>query len=323
MVTNMAKYLFRLMAAIVFAVLMMEGMSGCSSKQSFGLAGRPGDPVMLNLGWHPDLKRQNLTVTIQPCLGDLLANVPEINTSAVCKTVSGPPIVYTSANDELRAVVNMAPDPLSKLVYNRETQLPTDPVTLGETIELFATTDDKEYLETSVMMDIPATIPVNSNVASVTFTDSAGAAINPQFIEIIHSTALPLGFLNWDNAFIDTNQFRFFERKDYKTITFSGATVPYAIQVGMAHNPGKIYVVNPRGDIKNLVWSDDGANLKVIITPAWLKGVAPAPGDTLSEFTHYKFHVAGDVVSSLMIQPTTVEGYDMDGNSVAVSANIN
>ena len=98
---------------------------------------------------------------------------------------------------------------------------------------------------------------------------------------------------------------------------------PYAVQLGMGHNPGKIYVVNPRGDTKNLSWSDDGTNLTVMITPAWLKGAAPAAGETLGEFIHFKFYVAGDIVNSLFIQPTSVEGFDIDGNSVTISANIN
>ena len=311
------------MALVILVALLMEGVSGCSSKRSFGFSGRPGDPVMMNVGWHPALNRQNLTVTIQPCLGDLLANTPDINNNAVCKTVSGSPIIYTSANAELRAVINMAPDPLSQLIYARETQLPADQVTLGETIELFSTGDDKEYLETAVLMDIPTNIPIDSNIASVTFTDSAGATVNSQFIEVIHTPSLPLGFLNWDNTTITNTQLRAFERKEYKTITYSGVTVPHALQLEMNHNAGKIYVVNPRGDIKNVSWSDDGTTLKVIVTPAWLKGTSPAAGETLGEFVHFKFHVAGDVVSSLFVQPTSVEGFDVDGNSVAISASIN
>lgn len=309
---------------LLFLMAMtLGGLGGCASKQSFSFAGRPGDTVMLNVGWHPNLKRQNLTVTIQPCLGDLYANVPDINNNAVCQTVSGPPIVYTSANSELRAVVNMAPDPLSQLIYNRETQLPSDPATLGETIELFATGDDKEYLETSVMLDIPTGIPTDSYVASVAFTDSAGDLLNPQFIEVVHSPSLPIGFLNWDNTTITNTQFRAFERKDYKTVTFSGTSgVPYALQVKMTHNPGKLYVVNPRGDIKSLNWADNGTNLTVIITPAWLKGTAPSSGETLSEFAHYKFYVAGDVVNSLLLPVDGVEGFDINGNSVIVSGSI-
>lgn len=309
---------------LLLVAMAIAGIGGCSSKQSFGFAGRPGDPVVLNVGWHPDLKRQNLTVTIQPCLGDLIANAPDIVDNAVCKMVSGPPVIYTSANSELHAVVNMVLDPLSQLIYNRETWIPGETVAQGEFIELFATGDDKEYLETSVMLDIPVGIPTDSYIASITFSDSAGEILNPQFVEIVHSPAYPLGFRNWDDATITNTQLRTLERKDYKTVTFSGMSgVPYALQVKMTHDPGKLYVVNPRGDIKSLNWADDGTQLTVIITPAWLKGTAPSSGETLGEFVHYKFYVAGDVVNSLLLPVDGAEGFDINGNSVAVSGSIN
>ena len=163
--------------------------------------------------------------------------------------------------------------------------VPTDPLVIGDTIESSATGQDKEYLETTVLMDIPTTVPVDSQVASVTLSDSAGATLNPLYFHIFHVPSLLAGtFPNWDAVAIGNAQFAKLERANYKTVSFSGTTVPYAVEVDMTHGASKLYVVNPRGDIKNVAWSSGATTLKVIITPAWSKATAPLPGDTLGSF---------------------------------------
>jgi hypothetical protein len=202
------------------------------------------------------------------------------------------------------------------MVFEKETKSLTDPLVIGDTIESSATGDDKEYLETIVLMDIPTSVPVDSGVVSVSFSDTGGDLLNPIYIEIFHAPALLAGtFTNWEGAATGNSQFHKLERANYKTVTFTG-TVPYAVEVDMTHSASRLYVVNPRGDIKNLTWKSGVGTLKVIITPAWMKTTAPAPGETLGDVKHFKFYVAGDDLSALAIAPSGARGFDINGNEI-------
>ena len=104
-------------------------------------------------------------------------------------------------------------------------------------------------------------------------------------------------------------------------MTFSGASVPHTIQLDINHGAGKFYVINPRGDIKNISWADTNLNLRVMLTPAWNKDSVPLKdglqSETLSEFSHFKFYVAGDVdTGALSIPAGSIMGFDINGDSV-------
>ncbi|MBW1792707.1 MAG: hypothetical protein JRJ14_10735, partial [Deltaproteobacteria bacterium] len=94
-----------------------------------------------------------------------------------------------------------------------------------------------------------------------------------------------------------------------------GVAVPYAIQLDFAHDAdvdnggaGRAYVVNPRGDIKNVTWRKlSGSAFRVI--------VIPAQGEALAEFVAFKFYVAGGI-TGLAVNIPTVAGYDINGNDV-------
>jgi len=103
------------------------------------------------------------------------------------------------------------------------------------------------------------------------------------------------------------------QRAGHYTVNISGSTVPYAVQLDLVHAPdvdhggaGKAHVINPRGDIKNVSWRDDGSNLRVMLMPA--KGVA------LGNMKDFKFYVAGGVTGLNII---SVKAVDTNGNPVA------
>ena len=103
------------------------------------------------------------------------------------------------------------------------------------------------------------------------------------------------------------------ERVAHFTIGFNGSTIPFAIQVDLSHSPdvdhggsGRAYVINPRGDLKNVTWSDTGTNMRVIILPA--------KAQALSNVHDYKFYVAGGVTNLTVLN---VKAVDINGNNVS------
>jgi hypothetical protein len=102
-------------------------------------------------------------------------------------------------------------------------------------------------------------------------------------------------------------------RVPHFTVGFNGSTVPFAIQVYLSHAPdadhggsGRAYVINPRGDLKNVTWSDTGTNMRVIISPAKTQA--------LSNIHDYKFYIAGGVTN---LAVSNVKAVDIDGNAVS------
>jgi len=98
-------------------------------------------------------------------------------------------------------------------------------------------------------------------------------------------------------------------------MTFSGSTVPHSIQVDLTHDPdtasggvGKVQVINTRGDIKSIAWTDDGANLWVLLTPT--------KGQASLRMKDFKFYVAGDV-TGFQVLPSDVSTFDINGNAVS------
>lgn len=97
------------------------------------------------------------------------------------------------------------------------------------------------------------------------------------------------------------------ERSPHTVVEFTGTTAPYAIQIEFIHTTGAnvAYAVNPRGDLKNLAWVDDGARIKVILTP-----VSDMADRRIQDF---KFYLAGNLAG--LIQ-TGLKAYDRNGDPV-------
>ena len=138
-------------------------------------------------------------------------------------------------------------------------------------------------------------------------------------VEIVAGTGSPAVFNAELAGPLQNDQLAALERVAHYTVRFSGATLPYAIQIDLSHAPdvdhggsGRAHVVNPRGDIKSVAWSDDGSNLRALLTPV--------RDGSIGAFTDFKFHVAGGVsnLASVAVQAIDVQGNPVPGVDFAV-----
>ena len=230
----------------------------------------------------------------------------------------------------------MRPDLISKLVIERETS-GAGFGTTGRLIENASLGKDKEYVQTFVMFDLPKTI--SNSLVSIALTSTDGQTIHPIAVEVLSGTGSSNTFGSYEFV-TNESHLQAFERAPHYTISFTkdqGIETPTAIQVDLIHNltdqdltdnggTGVAFASNPRGDIKNLAWSDNGTYMRVIMTPAWNKLTSPAPGEAMSEMTHFKFYVAGGVtglqLASSAEVPNGFLAFDMNGNEISSGIHI-
>lgn len=304
---------FHLLYAILVSVYLS---AGCTSVNSFGTAARAGDTVALGLGWQQDLTSQNVTVTITDSIGAS--------------------VVYLPGDAAIRAIFNSYPDPLSKLIIGAETGQDMLEGSLAGTATLLidgaVTSGDKDYAQTFMLVDLPGVMA--TGFATINIADALGNPIpNPSIystnIDAFTVEILPdpnFGGVNNSNDFLAqenilvTPYLKTMERASHFTITLQGATIPYGVQLELSHNPdvdtggvGRAYVVNPRGDLKNVNWTDSGSSLKIVLLPA--------RNQTFVDINQFKFYVAGGIEN---LQLVNVTGYDVNGSLVvpAITATI-
>lgn len=283
---------FSIKKLLVLALLMPFATS-CATTNSFPTAARPGDTIILPVGWNQSLIRQNITITITPS--------------------SGSPIIYGPNDPNVRAVVNLYPDPVSRLIVGTQTHqgLNYDADIYGASIDAQLTNQDKDWYNTIVYLRLPSTLPPGS--AAIDIIGPEGPITQqPAFVEILPSAGGQAGDPLAPQEM--TNLLGSLERAEHYTVTFTGSVVPHSIQLEMAYSlgTGKAWVVNPRGDLKNLLWTDTGSNLRVMMTPA--------NGQTPEHLTHFKFYVAGNITG---LQVTLLRAYDIFGNLIpGVSASV-
>lgn len=280
----------RVISSLVLLSLVFV-LSGCAGQRAFTTAARAGDTVALPLGWAKNLTRQNTTVVI---------------TGANAATFTYPP------NDpNVRAVANLYPDPVSRLIVGTETNqsLGVNANLYGANIESVVSNYDKDISQTLLVLNLPATL----------VTGTASIQIRDQFSTLVTATPITIDILpgvgganlfqqNNSSTTLSAEMAATLERADVKTVTFAGATIPYGIQIELTRTPaiGKPWIVNPRGDVKSLSWSDDGSTLRVILTPA--------NGVSLSNMANFKFYVAGGVTGLTL---GSVKAFDSNGNVVS------
>jgi len=277
-----ARNIFTLLALVYFLI-------GCSTTQTFNTKALAGNTVAIPVGMVTGVTRQNLTV--------------DFNGGTVY--LPGEPV----ANPVVRAVVNLYPDPLSKLVVGGET---------GEDYGIFAdiyasslenslANFDKEWWNTVVFLDLPDDLPLGINTIDMT----AGAQpLNQAEIEIIAAGGAPNPFSTNEGGDLTPSHLANMERAPYYTVSFvnsTGSTVPYAIEVQLQHDnsgSGVTHVVNPRGDIKNVSWDDNLGDIKVILIPTH---------GPLGRLLHFKFYVTGNITG---LQVIDTKSYDINGNLI-------
>lgn len=273
-------------------LLAVAALSACTGAKTFTTAARPGETVALAIDRQANLKRANVTVTITPATGS--------------------PIVYAPLDPRVRSILNLYPDPVSKAVVTQRTDTPTN---TGTFIETWTTEGDPDWWQTFMLLDLPADIA--PGVATVSISDSLGAIIAPASVEILTGTSTKNGFAftKFGSTFsADTagppvlHAPKDLERSPHAVVDFTGDTIPHAVQIEFSHTTGvgAAYVVNPRGDLKNITWSDDGTTLKVIVTPT--------TGLTTTQIKDFKFYVAGGLAG---LTQTSLKAYDQIGAPVS------
>jgi hypothetical protein len=293
---SMMMYRISLVSALIFSML------GCTGMQPFTTAARPGETVALGLGWRHDLTRDNLTVTITA------ADTTEF--------------IYSPGDPAIRAVINNYSDPISNMRVGYETgqNIVGFEQNWGLLIQGNITNYDRDWSQKIVLLDLPSTIVQGTASVDVSIALDGGGieAILPMNIEILGGvgTSIANPFINWDGFAVSAGALQAMERANHKTITFSGSTLPYAIQLDLTHDPdldsnppgvGRAYVANAGGDVKNVHWTDDGENMRVILTPT--------RDQSITGWKDFKFYVAGEI-AGLAVVSTSVQAFDINGVSI-------
>ena len=298
-----------LMALLLLVMLIV---SGCTGLQTFSQSVQAGDTVAIAIH-RQDIKKTDATIVV--------------------KDSTGYEQSFPGNDPRVRGWINVYPDPVSRLVVGRETSqsLNSSAATFGFGIENQTSSGaviEKDWYETIVQLDLPGNLSTGVTTIDV---QSAGVSIIPQpvYVNILPGSGAPHPYEIFEGAALGPVQFSNMERGKHFTVTFSATIVPEAIQVEFSHDPdqenggvGQAYVANPRGDINNISWTDDGVNLRVLILPAWHKTFEDINAEWFNDrnIGWFKFYVAGDINN---LQVTNVSAYDVDGNSVAgVSATI-
>ena len=282
----------KIFTLLVSASIVILG--GCTGARTFHDYARAGDTVAVAAGWTHHMQRGNIEVTITDSLGATTTYTP------------GQP-----GYEAVRASVNFYPDPVSSLVLSDMIQ---EDVT--QSSKLYAllvnqesTNYDRDWWETVIFVDLPDPMALgDATVEIVDLTSAAMETVSSVFTIVPDDTGSGTG--GTPNPFKSkigpTIQFEMYdihmqalERADHYVVSFSGVTVPHAIQVEFTHNvdqahggTGTPFVVDPVGHIKNLSWAPigtAGTDLRVIMTPAMGSGVF-----TMNDF---KFYVAGGILN--------------------------
>ncbi|MGO9446995.1 MAG: hypothetical protein ACLPXB_19780, partial [Thiobacillaceae bacterium] len=235
----------------------------------------------------------------------------------------GLPIVYQPGNPAVRAIINIYPDPLSYVVVGTRTGLDAgykDGSSTGDVINNISKSDP-DWWETSVLVDLPGSLPVGT--ANVMLQSASGASYGPIPVNIVAGQGSPSSFAAQTFGALTPIQLQSMERAPKYTVTFSGgSTLPAALQIQLTHDPasseggvGTPFVVNPRGEMKNISWTDDGTNLRVIVLTSG-DGTSKDPVFAAGGYSwsYFKFYVAGGITNLVV---TSVKAYDSSGNPIA------
>lgn len=285
-------------STIILILIFGFVLGGCGGLESFPYSARSGDTVALAVGWKKAFDREALTITITPSTGS--------------------PIVYEPGHAAVRAVINLYPDPLSSLVIGVRTGPDAgfnSGYTYGSMVN-YLTGYDPDWWQTSVFIDLPDDLPVGTAMIDLQSTSGEAYQIPVQILagqgspQLFRAEMLGMG--------MSTTQLESLERTRHYTVTFDGGDAyPAAIQVDLTHDPdssaggsGKAFVVDPRGELKNISWTSNGTNMRVLLTPAGMNDWED-PFKVNSAWKFYKFYIAGGISN---VQVQDVLAYDINGN---------
>ena len=287
-------------------LLMLANLYGCTGTQSFGTAARPGDTVSLMVGYYPNYSREDFSLNFYDASFNLLDTIP-------------------AGDPRIRAYVHTYPDPLSKVVIGYETNQDITPDFPGNNsspqtesnwgyLMSVGADNSKEWFQNMMIVDLPTSLAPGT--VSIVISTPAEPFLALQAIDILSGTGTPNTFGATGSGSLPDGQFQSLERAEHFKVSFSGSTVPHAIEIDMTRDTGVgvAHVVNPRGDIKSINWTDDGTKLKVILMPA--------KNATLTDINDFKFYVAGEITGLQLDSGVTipVKGFAADGSDITVSA---
>jgi len=290
--------LMNLLKMLLPVSLALLGL-GCGGINTYNDVARGGDTVAVPAGWKQSFTKDSITVEIYSPPYDPVTNPTPIAT-------------YNPGDPRIRGVANAYIDPLSSIVVSRETGQNLTPFaqTYAATTATTYTGRDRDWWQTVVFVDLPDPLPFVGPAQVRVSTPTEEIDTNLDIIATTggHAHSFEAQVL----GAVSENEFKAIGRVPHYTVTFSGTTLPQAIQLDLSHDPdvdhlgtGKVHVVNPLGYVKNLTWSDDGSNLRVIMTPA--------RDAIINDMLDYKFYVAGGV-TNLMLQ--SVQAFDINGDAV-------
>lgn len=277
-------------ALLILIAVAASGLMGCAGTKTFHEVARAGDTVALAAGWKQKFTRDSITVTFVPPVGEA--------------------IVYGPNHPAVRAIINFYPDPVSSIMVSRQTDqdLTDGARTYAQTLSEFTATG-ADWWQTTVFIDLPTSLPTGTT--SIRISNPEGENVRAS-VDIVSGTGQPAALASNPGGPLNVYQLASLERVPHKTVNFSGATIPYAIEVGLAHDPdvdhggvGRAGVINPRGEIKSVQWSGTGSSLRVILTPSGSRA--------LTNLVDFKFFVAGGITNLSLVD---VKAYDIDGNPV-------
>lgn len=282
--------------AMSLVILML--VAGCAGQQAFTTAARPGETVMLAVGWKQKLIRNDLMVTITP--------------------QSGPAVTYSPGDPRIRTLIQGYPDPVSKLVVSDRAGIsyPKSGLHNGSDYNTLSpnfgnlvrnsTAQENDWSNTMVFVDLPT--PLAAGTASIGLFARGVAVTTPISIEVLPGSAGgPNGFTMSNYSGLGA-MIRSAERAPHFTVRLQEASgvIPHSVQIDFIRTlaaEGQPWVTHGRGDIQNILWSDNGTLLKVMITPV--------NGMTVDRLSDFKFYVTGSVTD---ITVNSVRAYDVAGN---------
>ena len=280
----------RIFVITIFAI----AISACGGTNTFNDYARAGDTVAVAGGFQPDFALSNISVQVKQ-------NGP-----------GGPVAVsYPQGDPAIRASINFYADPLSSMIVSRETGVEQTEFadTYTQTIDANYTFGDKDWFQTTVFVDLPTNLTVGT-LYKVIVSNTQGQSFQ-SLVEIIAGTGTPSSFAAQGQE-LGPVHIAAVSRVPHYVVTFDATTVPHAIELTLSHDAdstiggtGNALAMNPNGIKKNLAWTDDGNEMKVILTAVSMSG-ANAPDNILD----YKFYVAGGINN---LSAVSVSAYDLNG----------
>ncbi|MCW8923659.1 MAG: hypothetical protein OQK69_08535 [Gammaproteobacteria bacterium] len=290
----------------ILLALLLVNLMGCAGHQTFNHLARSNDTVAVAAGWMQTFSRDRIRVTITDDDG------------------TGTQTVYEPGDPNIRAVINLYPDPLSNIVVSRETGDAVSPgaVDYASQIDYWYTHGDDDWWQTIVYVNLPSNMTIDKDatilIESIDPVTAEVVETASSFVSIVSGVgeAAPFSAQNpWGGGSyfnMTSDNLKSLERSGHYQIDFDGTEIPAALSLEITHAAGNVFVANPTSEKKNLHWTDDGVTTKIIILPTTSAG--------FTDLADLKFYISGLNIDNVVV--SNFEAYDQNGDVIAtVTAN--